>query len=78
MRQDHSARLGVRKAEGTAEHVTKLVMQRHPDRSEAGTLLTSPFSAVRCQVPRRWRFRGTPKVTLASLSAGLLIRDVGA
>ena len=27
--------LGVRKTEGSAQNVTKLVMERHPDRSEA-------------------------------------------
>src|SRR6266567_2033474 len=35
MRQDHRVGLGVRKTEGSAQNVTKLVMERHPDRSEA-------------------------------------------
>ncbi len=35
MRQDHRVGLGVRKTEGSAKNVTKLVMERHPDRSEA-------------------------------------------
>src|SRR6266853_846575 len=37
MRQDHGVRLGVRKAESTAQHVTQLVMKRHPYRSETGS-----------------------------------------
>src|SRR6516165_3027493 len=42
MRQDHGMRLGVRKTECTAQHVTYLVMKRHSYRSEAGS--TDPGS----------------------------------
>ena len=35
MRQDHGVGFCVRKTEASAKNVTKLVMERHPDRAEA-------------------------------------------
>jgi hypothetical protein len=42
MRQDHRVRLGVWKTESAPQHVTQLVMERHPYRSETGS--TDPGS----------------------------------
>src|SRR6266436_8651913 len=51
MRQDHGVRLGVRKAESTAQHVTQLVMKRHPYRSEAGSADPGSEQSIGASIP---------------------------
>jgi len=51
MRQDHSVHLGVRKAESTAQHVTQLVMKRHPYGSETRSADPGSEQSISASVP---------------------------
>ena len=73
MRQDDRVRLGMRQAEGAAEHVAELVVQGHADRAQAGAAQPCAVEGLGARLAILWirTIRGSARARAAMPSSAI-------